>query len=219
MAAFCAAEQRKDTSYNAVVTPLVNADYYRSVHREIMNAKKSILCAMYLARYSPKYPEGLEAKLLEEEAEERRGIEEELAEDLAGLREEWAVTNELAVSLSGETAARATALTQKVDVLTAEVISSESRADALDTRLREFATTKDEINGDLGELNKTPASVDLAAIDHNGSVAQVTGTGANEEAVFAYARQLRDSGRFSFVMLNSIQLHGVETAFSLTLSK
>ncbi|MBE9506374.1 MAG: pilus assembly protein PilM [Chloroflexi bacterium] len=135
------------------------------------------------------------------------------------LRDELAVTSDLAVSLSGETAAQATALTQNVETLTAEVVASESRADALDTRLQEFATTKDEINGDLGELNKTPAGVDLAAIDHNGSVVQVTGSGANEDAVFTYARQLRSSGRFSFVMLTNIHLQDVAMAFSFTLYK
>ncbi len=135
------------------------------------------------------------------------------------LRDEWSATSELAVSLGGETAAQAKALTQNVDTLTAQVTAAEGRADALDTRLREFKTTKDELNGDLGELNKTPARVDLGAIKHSGSVVQVTGTGANEDAVFAYARQLRSSGRFSFVMLSNIQLEGVKTAFSFTLSK
>ncbi len=51
-------------SVTAQVLPLVDGAYYSAVHAELRRAKKSIRCAMYFAKYNPKFPDGFEAALL-----------------------------------------------------------------------------------------------------------------------------------------------------------
>lgn len=48
----------------ARVVPLVDGEYYSAVRAELLRAKKSIRCAMYLAKYNPRFPKGPEATLL-----------------------------------------------------------------------------------------------------------------------------------------------------------
>ena len=48
----------------AQVAPLVDADYYAASHTELLQARRSIQCALYLAKYNAKYPKGFEAILL-----------------------------------------------------------------------------------------------------------------------------------------------------------
>jgi phosphatidylserine/phosphatidylglycerophosphate/cardiolipin synthase-like enzyme len=46
------------------VIPLVDEEYYPAVHKALTNAKKSILCIMYMAKIDPKYTEGDEYQLV-----------------------------------------------------------------------------------------------------------------------------------------------------------
>jgi cardiolipin synthase len=59
-----AARDRGVVWITAQVAPLVDTDYYAASHAELLQAKKSIRCALYLAKYSPEYPKGFEAMLL-----------------------------------------------------------------------------------------------------------------------------------------------------------
>ncbi len=135
------------------------------------------------------------------------------------LREESSATSEFAASLGAQVSAQRQALEQERDSLVPETAAKESIAAVLDSQLRSYGTLKDDINGDLGEVHKTPAGIDLDVLNHGGSVVDVTGWGADENAVFAYARQLRSSGRFSLVVLTNTNIDGIKTAFSLVLYK
>jgi cardiolipin synthase len=46
------------------VIPLVDAEYYPAVHKALTNAKKSILCVMYMAKLDPKHTGGDEYQLV-----------------------------------------------------------------------------------------------------------------------------------------------------------
>ncbi len=46
------------------VIPLVDAEYYPAVHKALANARKSILCVMYMAKLNPKYTGGDEYQLV-----------------------------------------------------------------------------------------------------------------------------------------------------------
>ena len=46
------------------VIPLVDAEYYLAVHKALANAKKSILCVMFMAKLNPKYTGGDEYQLV-----------------------------------------------------------------------------------------------------------------------------------------------------------
>ena len=46
------------------VIPLVDAEYYPAVHKALTNAKKSILCVMFMAKLDPKHTGGDEYQLV-----------------------------------------------------------------------------------------------------------------------------------------------------------
>ena len=46
------------------VIPLVDAEYYPAVHKALANAKKSILCVMFMAKLEPKHTGGDEYQLV-----------------------------------------------------------------------------------------------------------------------------------------------------------
>ncbi len=58
------------------VVPLIDANYFPTVHDALTGAKKSILCAMYLAQLSPGHPLGWESLLLRDLlSASKRGLE------------------------------------------------------------------------------------------------------------------------------------------------
>lgn len=46
------------------VIPLVDEGYYPEVHKALTNAKKSILCVMFMAKLDPKHKDGAEYQLI-----------------------------------------------------------------------------------------------------------------------------------------------------------
>ncbi len=46
------------------VTPLIDKEYYPEVHKALINAKKSILCVMYMAKLDPRHSHGYEYQLV-----------------------------------------------------------------------------------------------------------------------------------------------------------
>jgi hypothetical protein len=78
-----------------------------------------------------------------------------------------------------------------------------------------------EIIGDLGEMNKLPGPLDLLSVTHNNETMKVNGIADDENVIFSYAGNLRKSGRFSMVIISSINYNedSARTSFSLTLTK
>ena len=46
------------------VVPLIDEEYYPEVHKALVNAKKSIVCVMYMAKPDPKHKKGDEYQLI-----------------------------------------------------------------------------------------------------------------------------------------------------------
>ena len=136
----------------------------------------------------------------------------------AALREEWSVTNDMAVSLEIAVMGEVRALEERAATLDAEVSASESRANALDLRERLTEERRDDVNLNLGLINDTPAGLDLSQVKYDGDIVTVSGWGDGEEPVFSYANQLRSGGRFNTVEIASMSLDGVRMAFQLILS-
>jgi len=133
------------------------------------------------------------------------------------LRARSAANDQMVITLSADVTAKRRALEAERATLQAEATANEARADVLDGRLRGYASANQDINGDIGEVHRTPGGVNLSSINHSGSVVDVAGWGATEEAVFSYARQLRTSGRWSLVTITSMSMDGVQTAFTIEL--
>lgn len=140
------------------------------------------------------------------------------------LRGRDTANTQLITSLAAQVNTERGALEEERDGLTATLAETEEtaqakedRANALDGRLRSFSLQEQTINTDLGEINRTPAGVHLASVSHGGSIVNLSGTGANEQAVFTYARQLRASGHWSLVTLTNMSTADVRTSFSMVL--
>jgi len=141
------------------------------------------------------------------------------ADALTGALRERADANEqLILTLNAQTIGKQQELQAQRATLLTEAEAKEARADALDNQLRAYASQRDETNGDLNEINRTPSSVYLSSIVHSGPSISVTGWGDTEQAVFDYARQLRATGKWSLVVLTSLSSDEAKTAFSLVLN-
>jgi len=137
----------------------------------------------------------------------------------SAMRGEWEGLNQLAISRLGQAQAYAeeiAALTQQVTSLETTV---EETINAFTATRDGFAATRDEVNDDLAQVLRLPAGLDLGVVNHDIEGVTLAGWGADEAAVFSYARQLRDSGRFSLVALTGMHREEVQTAFTLFLAK
>jgi len=135
------------------------------------------------------------------------------------LRDEYAATSELVVQIGAGKSAEVEALQARVEELNSQVNTQEARAEALEKLVRNFEVSKDEINGDIGEIHSMTPGVDVTNVSHGTSVVNISGHGSTEEAVFTYARQLRSSGRFELVVLSAIRSEGIACAFDMILYK
>jgi len=136
----------------------------------------------------------------------------------SALRAEWASISQIVVSRQAEAQAQARAQTEEIEALTEQVSSREETADAFTTTFRQFAAGRDEINGDLGQINELPGTIDLLKVSGNTEAMTVTGRGADALAVFRYARQLRASGRFGLLVITDMHQEELQTGFTLLLT-
>jgi len=135
------------------------------------------------------------------------------------LRGQAAANNQLVITLGGDVTKQRQALEAERDALQTQVGVKEARAEVLDSQLRGYASQKQDINDELGEVHKTPGGVTLSTVTHSGAMINVSGWGDSEQAVFTYARQLRSSGKWTLVVLTSMSTDDAQTAFTLTLSR
>ena len=125
------------------------------------------------------------------------------------LRAQLAAINQMAISRH--------VTAEEIMALNQQVASVEATVSSFDTTLRQFSVERDEINGDLGQVNSSlPGTVDLYRVEHKGDSLTVTGKGDNKDTVFSYAKSLRASGRFDLVVITEIDRAG---GFTLVLTK
>ncbi len=111
---------------------------------------------------------------------------------------------------------------QDIIALSQQVPSLEARANALTTALHDFSVTRDEINGDLSQINSSlPGAREdrLVSVVHRGDTLTIEGLFGDEDAVFRYAEKLRASGRFALVVITDMHQEEYQMGFSLTLIK
>ena len=109
---------------------------------------------------------------------------------------------------------------QDITALRGEVTSLETERDAFSATLGDFEAGRDEVNGDLAEINSSlPGTVDLSSVADKGAEIRVTGVGDNKDAVFSYAKNLRSSRRFALVVITDMHKEESQMAFTLMLTK
>jgi len=135
------------------------------------------------------------------------------------LRAEWANTNQMAIFKGAQARAQVSTQVKEITTLKEQVSSLEETANAFVTTLGGFAAGRDEANGDLGQINKLPATIDLLSVSDNTETITVEGFGDDEKAIFSYAKDLRTSGRFALVVIAGMHQEEQQIGFTLTLTK
>jgi len=104
----------------------------------------------------------------------------------------------------------------EVTALTTEVASTEGIADTLRSTLTSVQRNRTTIHEDLQEIHKLAGEiVTLTTVSHTGGSVTVTGAAPDVDEMFGYARELRESGRFSSVWISSIANEGRSFTFAL----
>jgi len=118
-----------------------------------------------------------------------------LSSELINLENLVAVENQEVAALVGE-----------IELITPQIAGLEVTTGILDSTLSALEETRTRINGDMSQIvSLLPVSLDLTAVDHTGDLVTVTGLSPNESGIFSYARALRNSGRFSTVIISAIE--------------
>jgi type IV pilus assembly protein PilM len=119
------------------------------------------------------------------------------------------VLNEELIPLEGlvaEESQAVTALEEEITLLTPNIAELEVATAVLDTTYNALEETRTRINGDVSQIvGLMPGNLNLTMVEHEGDLITVTGLSPNEGSIFVYARALRDSGRFSTVIISSIE--------------
>jgi len=135
----------------------------------------------------------------------------------SALQAEWNALNEMTVSVGAQGSAEIQRLQDEISALQVEVEESEARSDALDSQQRLVSERRDDVNLDLGQLNDTPPGIDLDRVKYQEDLVVVSGWGDGEEAVFTYARALREGGHFHTVTITRLNKEAVRMAFEFVL--
>jgi len=115
---------------------------------------------------------------------------------------------------------RVTQEQQKIAALNAQIGPTETIAGELNTRLIIMERGRATIHEDFTEIVKlATAKANLSGVNHYGSSVTVGGTASDEDDIFSYARDLRNSGRFSDVWITSIIRSGAGFSFVCSLTK
>ena len=110
----------------------------------------------------------------------------------------------------------------ELTALKAQVDAAEGPASGYGTLLSGLEANRLVFTDDLWEIyTKLPAGLSLDSISRTKDLAvMVNGSASSETGVFDYAWSLKDGGRFSSVIVNSITAgEGGTVSFSLTLGK
>lgn len=111
-------------------------------------------------------------------------------------------------------------LQRETTILSAQVGPIEATADELNTRVVTMERGRAQIAIDLSEINRLAGEkITLSNVSHAGDSVTVDAVASDDDAIFRYADDLRQSGRFSDVWISSITGSGSGFAFALSLTK
>jgi len=98
------------------------------------------------------------------------------------------------------------ALTDEIELITPQIAELEVTTAIFNGTYNTLLANRTKVNGDMSQIvSLLPRSLDLTAVDHTGDLVTVTGLSPNESGIFSYARALRNDGRFSTVVVASIE--------------
>ncbi|HEX76111.1 MAG TPA: hypothetical protein G4O12_05960, partial [Dehalococcoidia bacterium] len=89
--------------------------------------------------------------------------------------------------------------------LQAELEEAKAAREILQQPLAGFEAQRAKVNGDLSKVTSLlPGTVDLKSISYGGSL-KISGTAPDEATILSYVRALRDTDRFSQVMVSDME--------------
>ena len=100
------------------------------------------------------------------------------------------------------------AMEGEIELITPQIAVIEATTGIFDDTFNALVEARIKVNGDMSQVvDLLPGSLDLTAVevDHTGDLVTVTGLSPNESGIFSYARALRNGGRFSTVVISSIE--------------
>lgn len=101
------------------------------------------------------------------------------------------------------------AMEDEIELITPQIAVIEAATGIFDDTFSALVEARIKVNGDMSQVvDLLPGSLDLTAVDHTGDLVTVTGLSPNESGIFSYARALRNGGRFSTVIISSIEAKG-----------
>jgi len=102
-----------------------------------------------------------------------------------------------------------------------QVQEQEDVVEAFNSVLDPLGPGRDEINGDLAEMNKGAGELNLLSVNHDTETMTIQGIADDENLILSYASALRGSGRFALVVVSSVAYEedNSRTRFTLTLTK
>jgi type IV pilus assembly protein PilM len=102
--------------------------------------------------------------------------------------------------------AEVTLLQEQLDVITPQLDELAVKSAALNDTYAAFSQTRAKINGDMSQiLSLLPGSLTLTTVNHTADMVNVIGLSPNEGSIFSYSRALRNGGRFTTVVISSIE--------------
>jgi type IV pilus assembly protein PilM len=115
---------------------------------------------------------------------------------------------------------------QAINDLTKQIGPTQATANALNAQLTAMERDRAVFHADLTEIEKLAGEqVILNSVSHSGGSVALSGTASNENSIFSYARELRESEdsakdlRFSSVWISSISGSGGSYSFQISLTK
>jgi type IV pilus assembly protein PilM len=108
----------------------------------------------------------------------------------------------------------------EIAALKAQIGPLEAIAGELNSRITTMERGRATIHEDLTEIVRLASEkITLSSVNRGSSSTTVSGVTSDEDAIFSYARDLEDSGRFSQVWISYISESGSEFTFGLSLTK
>ncbi len=96
-------------------------------------------------------------------------------------------------------------LEEEIALISPQIAGLEATAGVFDETSSNLSEARSKINGDMSTIVSLQPGNLLTAVNHIGDTVTLTGFAANEGSIFSYARALRNSGRFSNVVISAIE--------------
>lgn len=119
----------------------------------------------------------------------------ELRSELASIEDRVLLQRQAILAVNGE-----------IEQMELQIEPVEAATNTFNTTLTSLGEGREQVDGDLSEIvSLLPTSVNRYTVNHGGDSVTVSGmTSSDEDDIFKYARDLRNSGRFPIVLISSI---------------